>query len=75
VADRPYGKFYDFYSVSPEILDQPSYLFGKYVECSGRDFKVHNTIWLLLHSAQGNLMSRDLCGSVRLIALAVLDYG
>ena len=51
------------------------YLFGKYVEGSSRDFKVDNTIWFLLHSAQGSLTARDLGGSVRLIALAVLDYG
>jgi hypothetical protein len=25
VADMPCGEFYDFYSVSPEILDQPLY--------------------------------------------------
>jgi len=24
-VDRPHGEFYDFYSISPEILDQPSY--------------------------------------------------
>jgi len=26
VADRPYGEFYYFYSISPEILDQPMYV-------------------------------------------------
>jgi len=49
------------------------YLFGKYVEYSGRYFKVDNTIWLLLQSAQGNFMARDLGRAVRLTA--VLDYG
>jgi len=50
-------------------------LFGKYLKCSGRDFKVDNTIWLILHSAQGNFMTRDLGRAVTLIALAVLGYG
>jgi hypothetical protein len=26
VADRPYDEVYDFYSVSPELLDRPSYV-------------------------------------------------
>jgi hypothetical protein len=36
-ADRPYGTFYDVYSVSLEILHQPLYIVVEYKSCRVKD--------------------------------------
>jgi hypothetical protein len=41
-ADRPYGEFYDFYSVSPETLDTTLYTSNQHATCTWR-----SAIWTL----------------------------